>query len=60
MEIQKKRDTPVSVRLEWGTYQRLKAASRKGRYPPTVTDIIRRGVDLALNELERGRPREKK
>jgi len=43
----------ISFRLDSGLIERLRAASEHGRYPPTMTQIVERGIELALRELER-------
>jgi hypothetical protein len=43
----------VSMRLDSDLLERLRAASQIGQYPPTMTQIVERGIELALRELER-------
>jgi hypothetical protein len=43
----------VAVRVEPSMLKRLKQAARSGDYSLTVSQIIRRGIELALRELER-------
>lgn len=49
------KDDTITVRLEKGRAAKLRVASDKGKnpYAPSVTQIVERGIDLALNELER-------
>lgn len=41
------------MRLDSDLLERLRAASQIGQYPPTMTQIVERGIELALRELER-------
>jgi len=43
----------ISFRLDSDLIDRLRAASEHGRYPPTMTQIVERGIESALRELER-------
>jgi hypothetical protein len=52
-----------SIRLGAERLAKLKAAiARLGPYAPSVTQVIERGIDLALEELESGvqQPKRKK
>jgi hypothetical protein len=44
---------PLSIRLDGRLLAQLRTASNGGPYAPTVTQIVERGIVLALRELER-------
>lgn len=44
--------TPVAFKLPPDIVAKLKAAT-VGRYAPTMTAIVERGIELALRELEK-------
>lgn len=46
---------PLSIRIDEKVMARLKAASNAGLYAPSMTEIVERGIILALRELERKR-----
>jgi predicted DNA-binding protein len=43
---------PISFRLDEALVERLRAAS-EGLYAPSMAEIVERGIELALRELER-------
>jgi hypothetical protein len=43
----------VAVRIQPEVLKRLRRAAKSGDYPLTVSQIIYRGIELALRELER-------
>jgi Arc/MetJ-type ribon-helix-helix transcriptional regulator len=44
--------TPISFKLPNELLVKLREACR-GRYAPKLSDVLRRGVELALRELEK-------
>ena len=41
----------VSMRLDPDLLARLREATQGGTYPPTMTQIVERGIELALLEM---------
>ena len=51
MADEERRTAPVTVRIKQSLVDRIKTEAVVGRYSISTTDLIERGIELALEEL---------